>query len=170
MRRRARDCCRTRLRASIPTVANLNPAMLPYMSFWPQPNGPELLSSGSRQRRPRMSPTTIRTRTSARTSAPCAPIMPSGERDSLSAAYTIDNGNSLIPQADPLFASYETLQSAGGQHAGDAHLLAADPEHVHGRLLARRLQLRFRSAGAVSVEPDPSSPATGPGASWSAAA
>ena len=27
-------------------VPNLNPAMLPYMSFWPAPNGPELLSSG----------------------------------------------------------------------------------------------------------------------------
>ena len=27
-------------------VANLNRAMLPYMSFWPQPNGPELLVNG----------------------------------------------------------------------------------------------------------------------------
>ena len=27
-------------------VANLNPAMLPYMSMWPTPNGPELLVKG----------------------------------------------------------------------------------------------------------------------------
>ena len=27
-------------------VANLNPAMLPYMAFWPQANGPELLANG----------------------------------------------------------------------------------------------------------------------------
>ncbi len=34
--------------AGTPTpVANLNPAMLPYMSFWPAVNGPELLSSGN---------------------------------------------------------------------------------------------------------------------------
>jgi hypothetical protein len=32
------------------------------------------------------------------------------ERDSLSAAYTIDDGNSLIPLADPLFASYTALR------------------------------------------------------------
>ena len=27
-------------------VANLNPAILPYMSYWPEPNGGELLSGG----------------------------------------------------------------------------------------------------------------------------
>ncbi len=27
-------------------VANLNPAMLPYFSFWPQANGAELLTNG----------------------------------------------------------------------------------------------------------------------------
>ena len=32
-------------------------------------------------------------------------------RDTFSATYTIDDGNSLIPQADPLFGSYETLRS-----------------------------------------------------------
>ncbi len=32
------------------------------------------------------------------------------DRDSLSASYTIDDGNSLIPLADPLFASYSALR------------------------------------------------------------
>src|SRR5208282_5308579 len=31
-------------------------------------------------------------------------------RDSLSGAYTIDDGNSLVPLSDPLFASYSTLR------------------------------------------------------------
>ena len=34
-----------------------------------------------------------------------------GDRDSLAIAYTLDNGNSVIPQADPLFASAEGLSS-----------------------------------------------------------
>ena len=33
------------------------------------------------------------------------------ERDSLSGAYTIDDGNSLIPLADPLFGSGTTLRT-----------------------------------------------------------
>jgi hypothetical protein len=33
-----------------------------------------------------------------------------GNRDTLSGAYTIDDGNSLIPLADPLFASYTPLR------------------------------------------------------------
>ena len=40
-----------------------------------------------------------------------------GERDSLSVSYTIDNGNSMIPQADPLFASAEALRKPGGEHS-----------------------------------------------------
>ena len=33
-----------------------------------------------------------------------------GSRDTFSAAYTIDDGNSLVPLSDPLFASYSTLR------------------------------------------------------------
>ena len=42
-------------------VANLSQAMLPYFSFWPQPNGPELLVNGTAQRHG-VSPTTIPSR------------------------------------------------------------------------------------------------------------
>ena len=90
-------------------VANLNPAMLQYMSFWPAANGPELLSNG------------VASGTALSYNNPRETIREDfgtlradynmGERDSLSAAYTIDDGNSLMPLADPLFGSYTTLRS-----------------------------------------------------------
>ncbi len=89
-------------------VAHLNPAMLPYMTLWPQANGPELLANGLPSgtalayNNPKESIHedfgTVRTDYTPR------------ERDSFSAAYTTDDGNSLIPLADPLFGSYTTLR------------------------------------------------------------
>ncbi len=84
------------------------PAILPYLSFWPQANGPELLSNGKPSG------------TALSFNSPNQNIREDfgtlrlddtiSSRDWLSAAYTIDNGDSLIPLADPLFASYTTLQ------------------------------------------------------------
>jgi hypothetical protein len=84
------------------------PAILPYLSFWPQPNGPELYSNGKASG------------TALSYNSPNQNIREDfgtlrlddtiSSRDWLSAAYTIDNGDSLIPLADPLFASYTTLQ------------------------------------------------------------
>jgi hypothetical protein len=89
--------------------ANVNPAMLSFFNLWPQANGPELLSSG------------VASGNALSYNNPKENIHEDfgtaradytiGERDSLSVAYTVDNGNSLIPQADPLFASSEALQS-----------------------------------------------------------
>ncbi len=91
-------------------VTNLNPSMLQYMSFWPEPNGPELLipstrlpsgtafSFNSPKQHVREDFGTLRTDYTL------------GDRDTLSGAYTIDDGNSLVPLADPLFASYSTLR------------------------------------------------------------
>ncbi len=88
-------------------VANLSPAMLPYFSLWPQPNGPELRVNG------------MPSGTAFSYNNPKQDIREDfgalrldyqiRERDSLSAAYTIDNGDSLVPLADPLFASYTAL-------------------------------------------------------------
>ena len=90
-------------------VANVNPSMLPFFNLWPQPNGAELLASG------------VASGNALSYNNPKSNIHEDfgtaradytiGERDSLSLAYTVDNGNSLIPQADPLFASAEALQS-----------------------------------------------------------
>ena len=99
-------------------VSNLSKPMLPYTSFWPLPNGPELMVPAA--------------------GAGCTNTgqVPSGtakafynpnehiredfgtvradynlaKNDTLSSAYTIDDGTSLIPLADPLFASFTPLR------------------------------------------------------------
>jgi hypothetical protein len=90
-------------------VPNLNRSMLPYMSFWPEPNGPALpavagqpgaaLSYNNPKQSIREDFGTARADYVIR------------DRDSLSASYTLDDGNSLIPLADPLFGSYLTLRN-----------------------------------------------------------
>ncbi len=90
-------------------VANLNPGMLKYMAMWPAVNGPELLSNG------------IASGTALSYNHPGENITENfgtlrsdyiiGPHDSLSAAYTIDDGNSLIPLADPLFGSTSLLRN-----------------------------------------------------------
>ncbi len=89
-------------------VANLNPNMLPYFSFWTQPNGPELLTNGAPSG-------TAFSFTNPKQSiredfGTARADYTFGSRNTLSAAYTIDDGNSLIPLADPLFGSYSTLR------------------------------------------------------------
>jgi hypothetical protein len=89
-------------------VSSLNQNMLLYMPFWPQPNGPELLANG------------IASGTALSYNNPKQSIREDfgtlradytpRDRDSLQASYTIDDGNSLVPLADPLFASYTTLR------------------------------------------------------------
>ncbi len=89
-------------------VANLNPAMLPYTSFWPTPNGPELMVAG------------LPTGNQLSFNSPKQTIREDfgtlrsdyilSARDTISGSYTIDDGNSLIPLADPLFASANTLR------------------------------------------------------------
>ena len=90
-------------------VAELNPAMLPYLSMWPAPNGPELLVNGLPSGvalaygHPRQS---VREDFgNLRTDYTLSP------HDSLSVIYTLDDGANLLPLADPLFASFVTLRS-----------------------------------------------------------
>ena len=99
--------------------SNLNNGMLKYMSLWPAANGPEVfvqpivngVASG----------TALPSGTAYSYNHPNENIREDfgttrmdyaiSDRDSLSGAYTIDDGNSLIPQADPLFASYSLLRN-----------------------------------------------------------
>ena len=89
----------------VPTpVPGLNPGMLPFLSLWPEPNGPAL-GGGIAQNfnNPKQS---IRedfgsTRFDQNFST----------RDSLSAVYTVDDGYSLTPMADPTYAGIVTLRS-----------------------------------------------------------
>ncbi len=99
-------------------VSGLNATMLQYMSFWPAPNGPELMvrSTGACVNPPALVPTG----TAKAFYNPNSHIQEDfgtlrtdynlGKSDTLSGAYTIDDGNSLIPLADPLFASYTPLR------------------------------------------------------------
>jgi len=90
-------------------VPRLDPAMLRYMSFWPDQNGPELtvngqpsgtgLSFNSPRQKIREDFGTIR-----------ADYVPRTD-DTWSFAYTIDDGDSLTPLADPLFGSDLKLRS-----------------------------------------------------------
>ena len=117
-------------------VENLNPAMLAYMSFWPQPNGPERLVSG------------LPTGTALAYNNPRQSIREDfgttrtdyalGSRDWLAGIYTIDDGNSLIPLADPLFASYETLR---------AEVASAQETHVFSPRFLNTFNAGFSRAG-----------------------
>ena len=90
-------------------VAKLNPAMLQYMQLWPAVNGPELTVNG------------LASGTALSYNNPKENIREDfgtlrsdyilSERDTFSAAYTIDDGNGMFPQSDPLFGGYETLRS-----------------------------------------------------------
>ena len=90
-------------------VAKLNRAMLPYMSFWPVANGAELpavtgqpgaaLSYNNPRQHIREDFGTFRS------------DYVRNDRDSFSAAYTVDDGDNLLPLADPLFGSNVTLRS-----------------------------------------------------------
>jgi hypothetical protein len=86
------------------TAANPCTSMLPYMALWPQANGPEVgggtaYSYNDPKQSIREDFGTLRSDYIIR------------DRDTLSASYTIDDGNSLIPLADPLFASSLVLRS-----------------------------------------------------------
>jgi hypothetical protein len=104
-------------------VASLNQAMLPYFSLWPQPNGAELRVNG------------LSSGTAFSYNNPKQDIREDfgalrldyqiRERDSLSAAYAIDDGDSLIPLADPLFASYTALGMQVGS-LQETHVLSPD--------------------------------------------
>ncbi len=116
-------------------VANLNPNMLPYMSFWPAPNGPELYANGiptgmaesfnNPRQQIREDFGTIR------------PDYVISNRDSLSASYTIDDGNSIIPTPDPLFASQEFLRS---------QIASLQETHVFTSALLNTLRVGFSRA------------------------
>jgi hypothetical protein len=90
-------------------VANLNTGMLKYMSMWPVVNGPELLVNG------------LPSGTALSYNNPNQHIREDfgtvrsdyliGRHDTLTAAYTVDDGDSLIPLADPLFGSSSLLRN-----------------------------------------------------------
>jgi len=117
-------------------VPNLNPAMLAYMSFWPVANGPERLAGG------------LATGTALAYNNPRQAVREDfgaaradyslGSRDWLAGVYTIDDGQSLLPLADPLFASAEALR---------AQVASAQETHVFSPRFLNTFTAGFSRAG-----------------------
>jgi hypothetical protein len=122
-------------------VPKLNPAMLKYLALWPQANGPELLSNGL--------PTGI----ALSYNNPHQSIHEDfgtarsdyaiSDRDTLTAAYTIDDGTNLTPAADPLFASYLILVSQVAS-LQETHVFSSDALNT-ARLGFSRAAFNFNS-------------------------
>ncbi|MCU1325522.1 MAG: TonB-dependent receptor, partial [Bryobacterales bacterium] len=129
-------------------VTNLNPAMLKYMQMWPEANGPELLSNGQptgtalSYNNPRQSIHedfgTIRLDYHPR------------EKDSFSAAWTVDDGNAVIPQADPLFGSGNVLRN---------QVASAEALHVFSPNTINTMRVGFSRAAfnynSITLKPFP---------------
>ena len=90
-------------------VPNLKTGMLPFFAFWPRQNAPELLLGG------------LPTGLAQNFSNPLQQIREDfgltrldyniSDKDSLSANYLIDDGENDIPQANPVFISFQPMRS-----------------------------------------------------------
>jgi hypothetical protein len=123
------------------TVSNVNPAMLKYFALWPQANGAELgggsaLSYNHPRQTVREDFGTLRSDYKFR------------DNDTLTAAYTIDDGNSVIPQADPLFGSALALRAQVG---------SLEEIHVLSPSMLNTLRIGF-SRAAFNYDSDPLAP------------
>jgi hypothetical protein len=117
-------------------VPSLNRSMLPYMAFWPDPNGPELLAGGIASgtalayTNPRQAIRedfgTVRTDYNLST------------KDTLSGSYTIDDGDSLIPLGDPLFGTALELR---------AQVATLQEDHVFSPAVLNTFRAGFSRAG-----------------------
>jgi carboxypeptidase family protein len=104
-------------------VANLNKAMLAYMSFFPSPNDGELPAIAGQ---PGAAYSYNNPLESIREDfGTLRADYAIGPRDTLSASYLIDDGNSLIPLADPLFASYTILRDQVAS-IDETHVISPD--------------------------------------------
>jgi hypothetical protein len=124
------DTCARQLLSNC-VVASPNPQILPYMSFWPLPNGGSLgsgeaVSFNHPKQHVREDFGTLRADYNR------------SDRDTFSGAYTIDDGNGLIPLADPLFASVLALRN---------HVLSLQETHVFSPRILNNFIAGFSRAG-----------------------
>ena len=90
--------------STLPSSTVVNPAMRKYLALWPVPNGGSLGPGVARATYNPKNPIhedfgTVRMDYNLR------------QQDTLSASYTLDDGNSVIPLSDPLFASALALRN-----------------------------------------------------------
>jgi len=127
-------------------VANLNTGILPYMVLWPAVNGPELMQNG------------LPTGTAYSYNNPKLLVHEDfgtmradyalSARDTASLYYTIDTGNSVLPQPDPLFAAAETLTS---------QVASTQETHIFSPTLINTATFGFTRA-AFNFDADPLTP------------
>jgi hypothetical protein len=147
------------------TVSKLNNAMLPYTSFWPTVNGPEQMvpaaattSTGA----PCPNTANVPTGTAKAFYNPNAHIREDfgtlradynlAKKDTLTSAYTIDDGTSLLPLGDPLFASFTPLRM---------QVLSLTETHVFSPSILNTATVGFsRASFALSSVPLASFPAS----------
>jgi hypothetical protein len=84
--------------STLPSSTVVNPAMVKYLALWPAPNGPSIGPGVAKATYNPRNPVhedfgTVRMDYNLR------------QQDTLSVSYTVDDGNSVIPLGDPLFAS-----------------------------------------------------------------
>jgi hypothetical protein len=119
---------------------NLNQAMLPFMALWPQPNGPELtvngLPSGTALAYYNPKNTIQEDFGTARADYNLR------DQDRLSISYMNDTGYSIIPLADPLFAS--------GLGLG-AQVASVEETHVVSPAILNTIRVGF-SRGAFNYD------------------
>jgi hypothetical protein len=119
--------------STLPSSTVVNPAMVKYLALWPAANGPSF-GPGSGIARATYNPKnpvhedfgTVRADYNLR------------ERDSLSASYTVDHGNSVIPLGDPLFASALALRN---------QVASVEETHVLSPLLLNTFRAGFSRSG-----------------------
>ncbi|MEO5922601.1 MAG: carboxypeptidase-like regulatory domain-containing protein [Bryobacteraceae bacterium] len=139
------------------TVANLDARMLPFVQqLWPEVNGPQLLANG------------VETGTALSFNNPRRKIREDfgtargdyniGSNDTFNGSYTIDDGDGIIPAADPLFGSNLKLRS---------QVLSAQETHVFSPRVVNTFRAGFSRAAfgfdAVEFKEFPASLAFVPG-------
>lgn len=124
-------------------VANLNTGMLPYMALWPVANGPELTQNGlpTGTAYSYNNPKQLIHEDFGTTRADYAV----SSRDTASLFYTVDSGNSVLPQADPLFAAAERLTN---------QVASTQETHIFSPTLINTFDFGFTRA-AFNFDADP---------------
>jgi hypothetical protein len=117
--------------STVTNPASINPLMQKYLALWPAPNGPAVAPGVAKAFYNPSNPVhedfgTMRADYNLR------------QQDTLSASYTIDNGNSVIPAPDPLFASALALRN---------QVASVEETHVFSPLLLNTFRAGYSRSG-----------------------
>lgn len=128
-------------------VPNFNPAIKPYLALWPEPNGQELLSNG------------LPTGTALAYTNPPNPVREDfgtaradrtfSDRDTLSGFYTVDDGESTVPGANP-YSVQSITQRAQVISLNETHIFSPS---VVNSFVAGLSRVNYHILLPVSIKP-----------------